>query len=166
MPVPTTKQQLIDQLRHERSGWEALLAEIGAARMEMPGVTGDWTMKDTLAHLTTWWRREVARAEAVRRNERPPDHPPQSDVAVINQWVYLTNRDRPLTDVLGDAEDAWQQFEAALQALPEHTLFERGRFAWMEGRTLGAGLFDDFTRHLHEEHEPLIQAWLGQLNDH
>jgi hypothetical protein len=166
MPAPATKQQLLDRIRLERAGWEALLAEIGADRMEVPGVTGDWTMKDTIAHLTTWWRREIARMEAARRGERPPDHPPQSEVAVINQWVYLTNRDRPLADVLRDAQAAWQQLEAAAQALPEDMLFDRTRFAWMDGRALGVGIFDDFVNHLHEEHEPLIRKWLGRLKDH
>lgn len=166
MQVLTTKEQLLSQIQQERTDWEALLAEIGVERMEIPGVTGDWTMKDTIAHLTTWWRREIARAEAVRRDERPPDHPPQSDVAIINQWVYLTNRDRPIAAVVRDAQAAWQAFEAAIQALPEPTLFARERFAWLEGRTLGVGLFEDFVTHLHEEHEPLIRAWLGAQNEH
>lgn len=164
MQTPTTKPELLEQLQQERQAWEALLAKIGQERMETPGVTGDWTMKDTLVHLTNWWRREVALLEAARRGERPPDHPPQFEVAVINQWAYLTNRDRPLAAVLRDAADVWQQFEAGLQAVPEDVLFDRTRFGWMEGRALGVGLLNDFTRHLHEEHEPLIHAWLEQRN--
>ena len=166
MRVLTTKEQLLSQIKQERTDWEALLAEIGVERMEIPGVTGDWTMKDTIAHLTTWWRREIARAEAVRRDECPPDHPPQSDVAIINQWVYLTNRDRPIAAVVRDAQAAWQAFAAAIQALPEPILFARERFTWLEGRTLGAGLLEDFITHLHEEHVPLIRAWLGQQSEH
>jgi hypothetical protein len=88
------KQQLIEQIRQERTAWETLLAEIGEDRMVQPGVTGDWTFKDTLAHLITWWRREVARLEAARQNERPPDHPAPREVEVINRWVYLTNKYR------------------------------------------------------------------------
>jgi hypothetical protein len=117
-------------------------------------------MKDTIAHLTTWSRREVACLAAGQRGERPPDHPPQSEVAVINQWVYLTNRDRPLADVLRDADAAWQEFEDHVQAIPEETLLDQRRFAWMDGRALGPGLFADFVGHFHDEHEPLIREWL------
>jgi len=163
--MPTTKQELIEQIQHERAAWETLLAEIGLERMEIPGVTGDWTMKDTIVHLTTWWRREIARAAAARRDERPPDHPPQSDVQVINQWIYFINRDRPLKNVLDDAQAAWQQFEAVIKALPEPLLMDRTRLAWTEGRTLGDELFEHFITHLHEEHEPLIRAWLGQESE-
>ena len=86
-----TKQQLIDQVHAEQAAWEALLAEMGPDRLEIPGVTDAWTMKDTIAHLATWWRREVARLAAVQRGERPPAHPAQSEVAIINQWIYLVN---------------------------------------------------------------------------
>jgi hypothetical protein len=165
MQAPMTKQQLIERIGAERAAWEALLAEVGADRMERPGVTGNWTMKDTIAHLTTWWRREVARLAAVQRGERPPDHPPQSDVAVINQWVCFTNRDRPFADVLRDAQAAWQQFEASLRAIPEELLFDSEQFAWMDGHALGPGILDNFVGHLHEEHEPLIRSWLERQNE-
>ncbi|MFL5807410.1 MAG: ClbS/DfsB family four-helix bundle protein [Roseiflexaceae bacterium] len=166
MSVPTTKQQLLDQLQQERAIWEALLAEIGPERMEVPGVTGDWTMKDTIAHMTTWWRRDVARLAAVQRDERPPAHPPQSEVSIINQWEHLTNRDRPFADVLHDSQDVWQQFAEKLQEFPEDTLFDRERFAWMDRRALGPGSLEDFIRHFHEQHEPPIRTWLRQQKDH
>jgi hypothetical protein len=162
MELPASKQQLLDQLRHERSEWESLLARIGTHRLELAGVTDQWTMKDTIAHLTTWWRREVGRLAAVQRGERPADHPSQSNVAVINEWVYLTNRDRPIEHVLRDADETWQQFEVEIQQLREEVLFTE-QFDWMEGRALGPGILDDFAAHLHEEHEPLIRAWLLRL---
>jgi len=164
MPAATTKQQLLHQLQQERAIWQELLAEIGPERMEMPGVTGDWTMKDTIAHLNTWWRREAALLVAAQRGERPPDHPPQSHVAIINDWIYVTNRDRLIADVLRDSEEVWQQFGQTLKELPEEALFDRERFPWMAGRALGPGCLDDFLAHFHEEHEPLIRAWLKQLH--
>jgi hypothetical protein len=160
MSVATTRQQLLDQLQQEREQWEGLLAEIGLERMEAPGVTDDWTMKDTIAHMTTWWRREVALLAAAQRGERPPDHPPQSQVPIINEWVHRTNRDRPLAHVLRDSQDVWQQFAEKLQGLPEEILFDAQRFEWMKGSALGPGSLEDFVKHFHEEHEPLIRAWL------
>ena len=162
MELATSKQQLLDQFRHERSEWNGLLAKIGNHRLELPGVTELWTIKDTIAHLTTWWRREVARLAAVQREESPPAHPPQSEGAVINEWVYLTNRDRPIEHVLRDADEAWQQFEVKIAQLSEAVLFTE-RFDWMEGRALGPGMLHDFVNHLHKEHEPLIHAWLGRF---
>jgi hypothetical protein len=57
------KQQLLDRIQQERGQWEALLAEVGQERMEIPGTTGEWTFRDTVVHLKVWWRREVAREQ-------------------------------------------------------------------------------------------------------
>ena len=157
------KQQLLDRLPHERARWDALLAEVGQERMEIPGATGEWTFKDIVVHLTAWWRREVGCLAAVRRGERPVAHPDQRDVQVINDWIYHTNRDRPLLDVLRDEQEVWQQLEAALRALPELDLAEPGRFDWLNGQALGPRIVEDFLMHLHEEHEPLIREWLTGL---
>jgi hypothetical protein len=160
MLAPTTKQLLFDQIQQERVQWESLLNEIGLERMEIPGVTGDWTMKDTIAHLITWWRREVSLLAAAQRDERPPDHPPQSQVPIINEWVHRTNRDRPLAHVLRDSQDIWQQFGEKIQQIPEETLLDPQRFEWMKGKALGPGILENFAGHFHDEHEPLIMAWL------
>jgi hypothetical protein len=160
MSVQTMKQQLLEQVQQEREQWEGLLAEIGLERLEIPGVTGDWTMKDTINHMTTWWRREVALLASVQRGERPPEHPPQSQVPIINEWIHRTNRDRPLAHVLRDAEDVWQQFAEKLKQLPDEILFDSQRFDWMQGSALGPGILGNFAGHFHEEHEPLIRDWL------
>jgi hypothetical protein len=161
MVTSESKQQLLERVRQERASWQAILVQVSEGRMNVPGAMGDWTFKDTVAHLTTWWRREVARLSAAQRGERPPDHPPQNEVSVINQWIYLTNRDRPLDDVLRDAQAVWQQLEEGLATTPERVLAQC--FDWLEGRALGSGIVDDFVLHLHEEHEPLIRAWLAQV---
>lgn len=163
MHAAQTKQQLIEWIDEEHAGWEALLREIGADRMEMRGVTDQWTMKDTIAHLTTWWRREVGRLASMQRGERPLDHPPQSQVPIINQWIYLVNRDRPAGDVVRDAEAAWQELRARVQALPEAALLNDEQLDWTEGRPAGVAVVDDFLRHFHEEHEQPIRDWLHAL---
>lgn len=161
MSEPTTKRQLLDQVQQERQRWQGLLAEIGQERMELPGVTGEWTVKDTVAHMVTWWRREVALLASAQRGERPPDHPPQSQIPIINEWIYRTNRDRPLAHVLRDAEDIWQELSEKLAQLPEDALFDPQRFDWMNSRALGPGILENVAEHFHGEHEPLIRSWLS-----
>lgn len=67
-----SKAQLLTELKEEQTQWEALLSEIGEARMTQPGVAGDWSIKDIVAHLTGWRRRTVARFQAALRHEPPP----------------------------------------------------------------------------------------------
>ena len=162
MTTATTKQQQITALQQEHAQWQAMLDEIGRERMEEPGVTDGWSMKDTMAHLTTWWRREIALMEAALRGERPPHHPPQDQVQIVNDWVYLTNRDRPLQEVVADADEAWRHLQALFAQAPEEMLTNPTRFSWLDGKALGPYILDNFTGHLHEEHEPAIRAWMAR----
>lgn len=157
----STKQQLLERIQAERRYWESLVTEVGESRMETPAFGGDWTFKDLATHLTAWWRCEVDHLMSIMR--RQPPKPPLSpeQVEIVNQWVHAINRDRPLADVLHDAQVVWEQFESAVQALPEEDLFDPGCVAWIDGRPLGTGALDDMVGHLHEEHEPDIRAWLA-----
>jgi hypothetical protein len=158
-----TKEQLLERLQTERQQWETLLHAIGTECMTQPGVTDTWTCKDAIAHLTTWWRREVAGLENVRRGEPPQPHPSQQDVQVINNWVYYTNRDRPLAVILQEAVDVWKEFAESIQALPERDLMEPGRFAWLPDAALGPQTLNNFVTHFHEEHEEMLRTWLNKL---
>ena len=159
------KEALLAQMYDEHAFWHALLADIGEARMEQPGPMGEWTFKDLAAHLTGWRARTIARLEAASQGQEAPPPPWPASLETdddVNAWIYQQNRDRPLRDVLSDADGSYQRLAAALAALPETDLTTPGRFAWMEGKPLAEG---DFFGHLHEEHEPSIHAWLSGAQD-
>ena len=59
------KSELLNELHEEYQKWKALLDQIGPARMDLPGVTGHWSIKDIVAHLTGWRRRTVARLSLI-----------------------------------------------------------------------------------------------------
>src|SRR5579864_919180 len=100
MGLDTSKAQLLDDLRSEQVAFEALLDEIGESHMTQPGVAGDWSIKDVVAHLTGWRRRSVARFQAaLRREPMPaPEWPshldPDDEVDEVNAWIYAANRDK------------------------------------------------------------------------
>lgn len=50
------KAELLHWLWEENQQWEAFLDQIGPTRMDQPGVTGHWSIKDIVAHLTGWQR--------------------------------------------------------------------------------------------------------------
>lgn len=162
-----TKSHMLDSIRAHRARWEALLAEVGEERMLEPGVMGSWTFKDVAAHLTAWRERvTIDRLEAAQRDEpvRPPPWPLElnedddADVQVINQWIYLHNRDRSLSEVLADACESWRRMEVAVEGLSEQVLTGPNRFSWMNGEPIGE-VVPGSSGHF-EEHEEMIRAWL------
>ena len=160
------KQQSLAAIDAERAAWQALVAAVGTDRMQEPGPMGEWTFKDLAAHLTGWRHYSIARIEAVNRGEPLPSTPwpPElTDDDSINDWIYARERDRPLTDVLADADATFSRLTAAVETLDDVQLADPGRYPWMEGRSLGDVLISRYYfAHLHEEHEPGLRAWLAQ----
>jgi hypothetical protein len=159
-----TNAELLRGLQAEYQNWLALLDEIGPANMEQPGVTGTWSIKDIVAHLTGWRRRTVARLQAAQRGEPepPPPWPPhlQTDDE-INAWIYQAHKDDWVDTVLAESHAVFQQLLAAIEALPAAMVADAAsHFPWMEGRSFTAA---EFFGHFHEEHEPEMRAWLARI---
>jgi hypothetical protein len=153
---------LIADLQREHEQWKALLAEVGEARMDQPGVAGPWSVKDIVAHLAGWRRRTVGRFQAALRGEADPPPPWPAHLKTddeINAWIYEQSRERSARQVLDDSEQLFQELVAAMEGIPEAELQDPGRFPWLEDQPLTA--YQLFA-HFHEEHEPDIRAWLAR----
>ena len=91
------KSELLNWLQEEYQQWEALLEQIGPARPDQPGVNGDWSVKDIVAHLTGWQPTLTARIQAAQRGETEPPPPWPAHLQTedeINAWIYETNHGR------------------------------------------------------------------------
>jgi hypothetical protein len=161
------KSELLNGVQEEYRQWEALLNQIGEARMDQPGAAADWSIKDIVAHLTGWRRRTVARLQAAQRGEGEPPPPwpahLQADVDLdeINAWIYKSNHERPVREVLDESHHVFQQMFAAIEGLPDEVLSDPVRhLPWLEAQSIKPS---DFFGHFHEEHEQDMRAWLARV---
>ena len=156
------RAELLKQLNSEQDAFEGLLEEIGADRMEEPGVAGAWSIKDIVAHLTAWRRRTVGRLEAAANGESEPTPPWPADLREddeINAWFHERDRNKSVREVLSESRDVFKRLAAAIEKLPEDALDDPGRFPWMEGTPFtGAAFFS----HFHDEHEADMRAWVSR----
>src|SRR5512140_1451430 len=86
-----TKAELLRDLDSEYKGFEQLLNDIGEDRMEQPGVAGHWSIKDIVAHISSWRERTVQRLESAATGKPLPPKPwPDSlnEDDPINAWFY------------------------------------------------------------------------------
>jgi hypothetical protein len=128
-----TKSTFLADLHREQAQWEALLAQIGEARMDQGGVAGEWSTKDIVAHPSGWRRRTVARLQAAQRGEADPapPWPPQLQTDdQINAWLYESNRDRSVREVLTESPQVVEQLVVAIDAFDEAELLDPHRFPW------------------------------------
>jgi hypothetical protein len=160
------KSELLDWLQQEYQQWEAFLDQIGPARMDQPGVNGDWSMKDIVAHLNGWNRWLVSRLHAAGRREAQPPPPWPAHLQTedeINAWIYAANRERPVRAVLDETRQVYQQLLAVIEGLADDVRTERIEPAfylvWVDDQRFLAG---EFFNHFHDDHEPDVRAWLAR----
>ena len=160
------KSELIDWLQEKQQKWEAFLDAIGPTRLEQPGVNGEWSLKDIVAHLTSWNWRLVAGLQAAERGQ--PEPPPHRPAALqtedeINAWIYQANRGRSVGDIREECQRMFRELFAALAALPEDVRFERVEpkfnLVWLGDTRFAVGEFFD---HFEDDHEPDVRAWLAR----
>src|SRR5690348_7645855 len=82
------KTQLLNSMHTGYAVFETLLAPLNQEQMTKPGVNGEWSVKDILAHLTAWQRHLLHLIEVTKRSEEPSDIPPGLTDDQINEQFY------------------------------------------------------------------------------
>jgi hypothetical protein len=162
MEASMTRAIFLDSLRSGRAAWEALLAQIGADRLEQPGVEGDWSIKDIIAHVT-WHEREmlgVLRARALVGSDLwnlPLD---QRNAAIFEQ-----NKDRALGDVLDESRQIFPRLLELAEGLSDEELNDPRRFSGMPEEWLPWDLVAGNAYAHYPDHIASIRAWLGRTEN-
>lgn len=152
------KATFIETLHARRAEWEALLAEVGEARMLQPGAAGEWSVKDVIAHVM-WSEREmvgVMQAHALVGSDLwdlPQDE--------RNAVVFAELRELPLHDVLTEEQQVYAQFLEAVQALSDEDFTDSRRFREMPEQWLPWQIFAGCSFAHYRQHMPSIRAWLS-----
>lgn len=119
----TTKAEILSELRAARAEWDALMLEVGESRMLEPGATGEWSVRDVIAHLTSFDRWFVNASEAQFRGEPPPtdgtEWLPWDERNAIHHQRTL---DLSLDDVLQQSRDIYARLLAAVEQHDENFL--------------------------------------------
>jgi hypothetical protein len=141
MPKPTSKDELLQASRQERSRLEDLLDAQTPEQLTTPGVVGAWSPKDVLAHLVEWEQmvlRWLATSQAGGQPAVPGEGYNWGQLPELNHQIYLQQRARSLPDVLADFHTSHQEVMARIESLPEETLFTPGLYPWMNNNILAA----------------------------
>ncbi|MBV9229004.1 MAG: ClbS/DfsB family four-helix bundle protein, partial [Chloroflexi bacterium] len=140
----------------------AVLAPLSTAQMTTPGVNGQWSIKDNIAHLNAWHRRLLNMLQATKEGVDLPDPTPGQTEEEINEMFYQQNKDRSLAEVLAEFHSTYQQILQSVQALSNEELNKP--LSWLEGGSVGPFVAGNTYEH-YQEHAQIIQGWLASSND-
>lgn len=160
----TSKDELLAALRAEFRRWDERLARMSEAQATAPGLSGDLSIKDQLAHLMAWQQVSVARLEAARQGGEPifpawlAGADPESDDEIdqINARIAQAYQGWPWPEVYQAWRAGFQQFLQLGEGFAEPDLFAAGRYAWLRGYAL-ADVLQGSCEH-HQEHYETIEG--------
>jgi DinB superfamily len=163
---PMTGPRLAGILRTERIRWNALLAQVGADRMEVPGIEGEWSVKQLVAHLTWYEQAIVDGARQVVTTgtfTRPRDRGPYAGLSMdeLNDRIAAESRERPLTDVLTEADRVFDQLTRLIEAVPQDLLNDPHILGLPDDLLPWMGVANNSYSH-YRQHEDSLRAWLDR----
>lgn len=160
MDEQLNKSNIVSQMQIERRAFEATLGQVSESRMTTEAIIDAWTVKDILAHIIAW-ERELLEWLAIAAQGHRPDIPLPGTwapyVQSFNDRAYADDRDRPLSEVLANFHQVYDQLLEELQQLPEDpndSLWS----VWLNAEPPWE-LIADFAEH-YREHGQQIQDWL------
>ena len=144
------KNGILQSIETERRRLESNLASLSNEEMTEPGVIGDWSVKDILAHLVEWEQRFLSWYQAGLRGEVPETPAPGltwGELDALNQMIFDEHKHQPLNDVKEDFQFSYQQVLQTVREIPEEDIFPVGRFAWTEKSNLAAYILANTANH-------------------
>jgi len=164
-----TKESFLEMRRSERAHWESLLSKFDEEQMVEPGVTGEWSPLDIVAHITAYERWLVYWLKAAAQGKLPEPSPlDDPDVNKRNQYIYEQNKYRPLHEVWIESQTVFEELIAQIEALHEKDLWDINRTGWFvkpywkESVPLWECIAGDSFEHYHQ-HMPDIRSRLAKL---
>lgn len=154
-----TKDELIDQLENSREAFLNAIEGLGDEDLQAKGVVGDWSIKDTMAHLVAWEAEMVKLLWQAQQGENPSSahFSGQSDDS-LNAAFHALTRDRPLERVLDDFAAVRKQTIRRLEAFKATDLGDPLRFPWLNHTPLWKWIADSTFTH-ENEHAEQVRAW-------
>jgi uncharacterized protein (TIGR03083 family) len=146
------KAELIAQVRKERKALEALIATLSPEEMTRPGMIGEWSVKDILAHLVEWEQMFLAWYHAGLVGmvaHTPAEGYKWNQLPALNQAIYERHRQRPLAEVLAGFESSFREIFQAVEAMSEEVLFTPGCYAWTNKHALVGWVEANTSSHYH-----------------
>ncbi|MBA3345458.1 MAG: DinB family protein [Gemmatimonadales bacterium] len=123
------KEQLLKRID---SAWEALsesYAGLSDAELMEPGVTGAWSVRDLIAHVTWWEEEALTYLPVIMVGGAPPRYSVAfGGIDAFNARMTEQKKDLPLAVVLQQRDDVHRRLIALIQSAPDEHLTAETRF--------------------------------------
>jgi hypothetical protein len=148
------RSQLLKRLDR---AWEALqtsYAGLSDAELTEPGVTGAWSVKDIIAHVTWWEEEALTHLPLILAGGRPPRYSvTYGGIDAFNAQMAEQKRKLSLAEVLRERDETHRRLIDFIQNVPEDQIASETRFR----RRLRLDTYGHYPKHAEA-----IQGWREQ----
>ena len=110
---------LLDRLDAAWTDFNAAYAGLTDEQMLEPGVAGGWSVKDILAHVTTWEEEALKHLPVIIGGGRPPRYATAyGGIDAFNARMTEQKRNLSLADVRAQVDDTHRRLIAFIQSVP------------------------------------------------
>jgi hypothetical protein len=121
-------RDLLTRLDAAWRGFTQSYAGLSHAKLVEPGVTETWSVKDIIAHVTTWEEEALKHVPVVLAGGRPPRYSvTYGGIDAFNARMTDQKKDLTLSEVLEQQETVHQRLIALVEGLPADQLGGKGR---------------------------------------
>ncbi|HEY7648662.1 MAG TPA: maleylpyruvate isomerase N-terminal domain-containing protein [Methylomirabilota bacterium] len=99
------RQATLRKLDQAWTAFKESFADLTESRLTEPGVTGDWSVKDILAHVTTWEQEALKYLPLIVAGGHPPRYVRYGGIDAFNAQMTEEKRDLSPREVLRQLDD-------------------------------------------------------------
>ena len=149
--------RLLDTIEHEWKAFVESCEGLTAGALTTPGVVGDWTVKDLIAHVTIWEGEALKHLPLIAQGGRPPRYSvAYGGIDAFNDQQIAASRSRELSDVLRGSMETHRQLITYLEDVPPELLASTSRFR----RRLRLDTYSHYPIHAEQ-----IRAWRSRRKE-
>jgi hypothetical protein len=123
------RSQLLGRLEKAWNDFTQSYAGLSDAHMEEPGVTGAWSVRDILAHVTTWEEEALTHLPHIVQGRTPPRYSvTHGGIDAFNAAMTEQKRRLPLATVRRQLDDTHRRLVALVERAPADLFARETRF--------------------------------------
>ena len=124
-----TKDQILTRLDAAWRDFEASYAGLTNSQLLIPNVTGAWSVRDIIAHVTWWEEEALEHLPLIRDGGRPPRYSVKyGGINTFNAMMTEQRRARSLADVLRQHDEVHARLVEYVQSAPDDLIRTETRF--------------------------------------
>jgi hypothetical protein len=123
------KQQFLKKLDQTWAALELSYAGLSEAQLAVHGVTGDWSVKDILAHVTTWEAEALKYLPLILAGGRPPRYSTlYGGIDAFNAQITEQKRGLSAAEVRAQLDETHRRLRDFVEGAPDEAFSQETRF--------------------------------------